>query len=91
MEKFQLDEALSYIIEQIGEADKFLAEHKPWQKEELEKKEILAEAVEKIQVIALMLQPFMPITAATISKHFTGQIQAMTVGLFPRIEVTKKD
>ncbi len=89
MKNFQLNETLNFVLEQIGETDKFLAEHKPWQKEEQEKKQILAKAVEKIKVIALMLQPFMPTTAIIINKHFTGQIQAFAAGLFPRIEAAK--
>lgn len=86
MDNYQLNEALGHITEQINQADKFLSEHKPWQQEEEAKKTTLQAVVQQIQTIALMLQPFMPETAATVSQHFSGQIQAFATGLFPRIE-----
>lgn len=86
MDNYQLNEALNYINEQISQADKFLSEHKPWQQDDETKKVTLQAVVRKIQEIALMLQAFMPDTASTISQHFSGQVQAFAIGLFPRID-----
>jgi methionyl-tRNA synthetase len=87
MDNYQLNEALAYVLEQISQADKFLAEHKPWQQEAEAKNTSLQEAVKKIQIIASMLAPFMPSTAATIREQFSGRVQAFETGLFPRIEI----
>ncbi len=85
MAEYELTKALDWVLNQVTEADKYLSETKPWKIEGEEKQQILLSAIEKIQVIAVHLQPFMPETAAQIQQSFTGEIRPMQP-MFPRLD-----
>ena len=85
MSSYDLTKGLNLINDQISRADQYLSENTPWKKDGAEQKDILIEAVKKIQVIAYHLQPFMPETAEKILNHFSQlKITALTP-LFPRL------
>jgi len=85
MADYELTKALDWVQDQVAEADKFLSETKPWKIEGEEKQQVLLTAIEKIQTIAVHLQPFMPETAAQIQQSFTGEIKPMQP-MFPRLD-----
>jgi len=85
MDNFALDETLSYLDAQVSKLNQFLTTNSPWQKEIVERTQILLTASKQIQQIALMISPFMPETAQKIQEHFTGYIKPFTAGLFPRL------
>ncbi len=84
MNAFQLTEALDWIMDQSRQLDLFLSHKKPWEKTGQEKKDLLLDAIEKIQTIAFHLQPFMPDTSQFIQNHFHNEIKALTP-LFPQL------
>lgn len=85
---FKFNETLSFIWSKISELDKFINEAKPW---ELQKnndpkiKSVLAHAVDQIQEIGALLEPFLPETAETIQKQFSGAQIVSQKPLFPRV------
>ncbi|KUK79723.1 MAG: Methionyl-tRNA synthetase (Methionine--tRNA ligase) (MetRS) [Microgenomates bacterium 39_7] len=85
MDNYQLTTALDWIIEQTRQLDLFLSQEKPWEKTGQEKSSLLSEAIDKIQLVAFHLEPFMPETSKYIKTHFKDEIKAMTP-LFPRVE-----
>lgn len=84
LESFKLNESLKIIWELIADADRKVNETKPWELEDAAAVEVLIDLVERIQVIAYNLQPFLPNTAEKILKQFSGRIKSAE-GLFPRI------
>ncbi|MBU0578593.1 methionine--tRNA ligase [Patescibacteria group bacterium] len=85
MDNYDLSDGLNWIASIVAGTDKYLSETQPWKKEGNEQKEILTKAIQKIQIIAYHLQPFMPETADTILNHFSQlKITALTP-LFPRL------
>ncbi|MBD3250545.1 MAG: methionine--tRNA ligase [Candidatus Pacebacteria bacterium] len=90
MKNYQLTEALSWIDEQISQADQFLSKTKPWKQAGTKQKMSLIEAIDQIQLIAYHLEPFMPQTARQIHHHFQGQINSIDP-LFPRVNSKKSE
>ena len=86
MDNYDLTDGLKWISEQIIAADKFMSETTPWKKEGDEQKEILVEAINRIQLIAYHLQPFMPETTEKILKHFSQSRISAIEPLFPRLD-----
>ncbi len=84
LNNFEFDQALRFIWEQVGLADKYLNEKQPWKMEGKEKQVVLTEVIEKIRQIAYDLQPFLPETAEKIQNQFDGKIKVAD-SLFPRI------
>jgi methionyl-tRNA synthetase len=85
MDNYDLARGLDLVNDQISSADQYLSENKPWKKEGDDQKEILVEAVKKIQSISYHLQPFMPETAEKILNHFSQSKIAALTPLFPRL------
>ncbi len=88
LNEYRFSDAIGYVWTKIKELDKFIDTEKPW---ELVKqnnpriKEILGHAVDQIQEIAALLEPFLPETAEKIEQQFKGpEIKAQTP-LFPRL------
>lgn len=85
MNDYDLTDGLNWITKLISSSDQYLSETQPWKKEGDEQTKILIEAIERVQVIAHHLQPFMPETAEKILNHFNqSKITALTP-LFPRL------
>ena len=92
MNEYRFNEALSLIWEKITKVDKYINEEKPW---ELLKtpagnlkrpiNAILEHAVDEIEEIAILLEPFLPETAAKIKAQFTKSEIRVSTPLFPRI------
>lgn len=84
LKEFKFNETLQFIWNKIAEADKFISNQKPWEKQGKELEKILTYSVSEIREIALLLQPFLPETAEKILKQFSGQIKSQPP-LFPRL------
>jgi methionyl-tRNA synthetase len=84
LQGYRFNEALSFIWSQIKEADQKINQEKPWELSGEEAKNVLTDLIQKIQVIAYNLQPFLPETAEKILKQYSGEIKAESP-LFPRI------
>lgn len=92
LEEYRFNEALNLIWEKIAKVDKYINEEKPW---ELLKtpagnlkrpiNSILEHAVDQIEEIALLLEPFLPETSKKIKEQFTKTEIKSTNPLFPRI------
>lgn len=85
--EFRFNDALSSVWEKIGRLDKYLDDEKPWalQKTNDQRlKTILAHAVDQIQEIAALLEPFLPETAKKIESQFKGPKIVSQKPLFPR-------
>lgn len=84
LENFSFNEALFSIWKQISELDKKINEDKPWTLEGNDLKDKLLYYVEKIQIIAFNLKPFLPQTSDKILSQFNGEIKT-SPPLFPRL------
>lgn len=86
--EFKFNDALSFVWTKITQLDKLINEEKPWElaKQNSPKlKTILSHAVDQIQEIAALLEPFLPQTAEKIEKQFKGPKIKSEKPLFPRI------
>ncbi len=87
---YRFNDALSLIWNKIAKLDKFINQEKPWeliknQNTKRPLKTILEHAVDEIEEIAVLLEPFLPETAEKIKQQFTRpEIKAQSP-LFPRI------
>jgi methionyl-tRNA synthetase len=94
MDRLAYSEALTEIWAVVGRANRFIEEKAPWTLAKQGKKEELAEVIvsliESLTVIARVLAPFMPQTAAAILTQLgtNGKI-AKGAPLFPKIETEK--
>jgi len=89
---YRFNEALSLIWEKITKVDKYINEEKPW---ELLKtpagnlkrpiNAILEHAVDEIEEIGELLEPFLPETSEKIKAQFTTAEIKSSTSLFPRI------
>lgn len=87
LEKFRFDNALSYLWKEIRSLDKYIDKNEPWKiKDERKLTKILQLTVNRIIQISFELQPFLPITAETILKQFTGSVIKSQPPLFPRLK-----
>lgn len=87
MEKFEFNNALSFVWKKIANLDKYINEEKPWElikAQDPKLKNILAHAVDQLQEIAVLLEPFLPETAGKIEEQFKGPLIKATAPFFPR-------
>lgn len=82
--KFQFNDVLAYIWDEIAQVDRKINDEKPWELTDDRLAEVLTPYVQKIQAIAYNLQPFLPETSEKILKQFSGEIKSAPP-LFPRI------
>ena len=90
--EYKFNDALAFVWEKIRKLDKFINDEKPW---ELQKnnspaggqklRAVLAHAVDQINEIAALLEPFLPTTAEKIESQFTKPQIKSEASLFPRI------
>ncbi len=86
LDKFQFDEALSFIWqEKIATCDKLIDQEKPWQLTGKKLESVLKKLVKEIRQISFNLQPFLPETAEKIEKQFKGPKIKSEKPLFPRL------
>ncbi len=74
MEKFAFQNALAEIFKVIGRANKYIDENEPWKLAKDESKKarlarVMYNLLETVRICAGLLQPFMPDTAAQISRR----------------------
>ncbi len=86
LNNYRFDEALKEIWQWISEVDGQIELDKPWKLEGEQLEKVLNIYVEKINLIALNLQPFLPETAEKILKQFNAQKIVSESPLFPRIK-----
>lgn len=85
---YRFNDALSFVWKKIADLDKFINTEKPW---ELAKtndhrlKTILSHAIDQIQEIAILLEPFLPNASEKIENQFKGPKIKSGKPLFPRI------
>lgn len=88
LEEYRFNDAISFIWQKIREADKFIDEEKPWNmlKDGNERlKDVLTHAIDSIQEITGLLEPFLPETAEKIAAQFKGPQIKSAAPLFPRL------
>ncbi len=89
LSEFRFNDALAFIWQKISALDKFINEEKPWvllKTNDHRLKIIFAHAVDQIQEIAGLLEPFLPETAKKIEEQFKGPNITSQKPLFPRIQ-----
>lgn len=89
MRDYKFFDALNFVWTKIASLDKFIGEERPWEmakKGDARLKSVLSHAVDQIQEIAVLLEPFMPDTAKRIEKQFAGPKVNSEKPLFPRIQ-----
>jgi len=82
--EFRFNDALYEIWKLITLADQQINETKPWGLEGEKARDVLENLSKQIVTIAYNLTPFLPETAGTILKQFSGEIKS-SAPLFPRI------
>ena len=88
LEQYKFNDALSFVWAKITKLDQFINEEKPWElakQGSVKLKSVLAHAVDQLQEIAVLLEPFLPQTAAKIEEQFRGPEIKSQSSLFPRI------
>ena len=92
LNEYRFNEALNLIKEKITKVDKYINEEKPWELLKLPDgnlkrpiNAILEHAVDEIEEIAVLLEPFMPETAGKIKEQFSKAEIKSVAPLFPRI------
>ena len=89
IDELSLEEAVRLIFDNwIDKINLELNEKTPWkmEKDNPERKKILAKMGQKIKKIAYHLRPIMPQTAERMDKIFGKKIMSLEEGLFPRIK-----
>lgn len=88
LSEYRLNDALSFVWKKITELDRYINSEKPWillKTNDKRLKTILSHAVDQIQEIAVLLEPFLPETAEKIEEQFKGSKISSAKPLFPRI------
>lgn len=93
LSEFRFNDALVVVWEKIKRLDKFINDEKPWELIKSSKLKVksaklrgfLDHAVDQIQEIAELLEPFLPETAQKIEEQFKGPKIISQKPLFPRI------
>jgi methionyl-tRNA synthetase len=92
LSEYKFNEVLRLIWEKVAKIDKYINEEKPWEllktpsgnlKRPLNA--ILEHAVDEIEEIAVLLEPFLPETSAKIKEQFTKPEIKSSISMFPRI------
>jgi len=88
LEEFRFNDALSIIWKKISDLDKFINAEKPWElvkREDSRSKGVLSHAIDQIQEISALLEPFLPETTKKIQEQFRVPKIKSGEPLFPRI------
>ncbi len=88
LEEYQFNRALQYIWQEIAACNEELSAKAPWKLTDLDDiAKVLKPLAQRILQIAVMLQPFLPITADKIIKQFSNSQILKADSLFPRLDV----
>ena len=91
---YRFDRALEEVWQLIKGLNQYLEEEKPWhlaKTDTVQLAEVLRHAVSDLDQISILLQPFLPSTAAKIAATFEGGIIHPEVGLlFPKADTIEK-
>ena len=92
LSEYRFNEALNLIWAKITKLDQYINQEKPWEllkdpQGNLKRSitAILQHAVDEIEEIAVLLEPFLPETSAKIKAQFTTAEIRSGTSLFPRI------
>jgi methionyl-tRNA synthetase len=84
---YKFNEAIAILWQKITEVDRYINDEKPWvlvKTDTGKAREVLKHCINEIQEIALLLQPFLPETAAKVQEQFKGPKIVSGRSLFPR-------
>lgn len=89
-ESLKLNEAIDAVLIKVGQADKYIDEHKPWELAKDESKKgaltnVLRHLVNEINEVATLLQPFLPETSEKILAQYSQKHIKAQAPLFPRL------
>ena len=88
LNEYRFSDGLAFVWGKIRALDKYIDEEKPWdllKNENPRFKDVIAHAIDEIQEITGLLEPFLPETSEKIAAQFKGpEIKAATP-LFPRL------
>lgn len=87
LSEFKFNDSLSFVWQKITELDRYINNEKPWELSagDSKLKSTLAHAIDQLQEIAALLEPFLPDTAKKIEEQFKGPKISSAEPLFPRI------
>lgn len=92
LHEYRFNEALGLIWDKISKLDKYINQEKPWEilkqptgNLEHSVNAILQHAVDEIEEIAVLLEPFLPEASGKIKEQFTQAKIKSALPLFPRI------
>lgn len=88
LSEFRFNDALFFVWGRVKKLDQFINKEKPWEllkTNDQRLKTILDHAVDQLQEIAGLIEPFLPETAAKIEQQFKGPKIKSQQPLFPRI------
>ena len=88
LSEYRFNNALGVVWQKIATLDKFINIEKPWELLKTHNpklKTILGHAVDQIQEIAALLEPFLPETAKKIEEQFKDPHIKSQPSLFPRL------
>lgn len=86
--EFRFHDALSFVWKKVTALNQFIDTEKPWElvkNQDKRVKAVLSHAVDGLQEIAGLLEPFLPTTAEAIEEQFKGPEITAQKPLFPRI------
>lgn len=88
LNEYRFMDAVGFVWKKTSDLDKYIDEEKPWdllKNQNARIKDVLAHAIDEIQEIAGLLEPFLPETSEKITTQFKGpEIKAQSP-LFPRL------
>ena len=88
MEKYQFNKALQFIWQEVALCNENLSNQAPWKMSDInEISAVLKPLANQVLDIAIMLQPFLPLTAAQIIKLFSQKQITKSPVLFPRLNL----
>lgn len=87
MDAYDLDLALDWVVQRIGDIDAWLANTKPWAQPVDEQKKLVQVALDRVVVVLQHLQPFLPTTVDSLLIHFSQEKVLALKPLFPRLSV----
>lgn len=88
LSEYRFNDALVFVWEKIRNLDQFIDREKPWdllKHQDRKINDVLSHAVDSLQEIAALLEPFLPETAKKIESQFKGPKIKSEKTLFPRI------
>ncbi|OGM56598.1 methionine--tRNA ligase [Candidatus Woesebacteria bacterium RIFCSPHIGHO2_12_FULL_46_16] len=86
IEKYEFDEALKLLWQDIKIVDQYINEWQPWKLTGEKLTRVVSVSVDALRYLSTQLKPFLPETAERIEKQFTGPKIKSREPLFPRLK-----